>query len=373
MKIIILVPFVGNNKPDKIENCKTRFQVFAYYIFKYLSKFEYITVILSSCPHRGKTELHQKLVKNFVVPDGDHLILVDEGGFYARPKEFKTRIRMKIYGAICSVGLTNVYLGEEDILFYISPFGLQQRKNTLCLGWLSDSNVVTSNKLKNTINVLISYNLNQPIKEIKEIKILDTIYEFVRSNRKNGSNVIMKQLLDEGTKILELSRKIEESGKMCYFTNYKDRFDLYSESNIFFLLDRRIDKLTLVEMAMANIIIVSPKDYLDNNLINLLNIITYVDTIDWNEIVTRLNNNNNTREKLLSNNHCWSKGINNIVEFLNEFKLEKVDQEAQNLIIKEKEIKKEIIIKKKPHIINKLSNERDKKPTLIQSHLYFAS
>lgn len=369
MKIILLVPFVGKNPLNDIENCQTRFHVFAYFLYKYLSRYDYINVELHSCPQRGKTFLHQKLIQNFIVPTGDHLILIDEGGFYTRPKEFKIKIRTKIRGAICSIGVSNVYLGEEDMMFFVIPFGLQKRKNTMCLGWLSDNEILNSKKQDNIINILINYN---PAQQTNNKNIVDDIYEFVRSNRKKGSTITMKQLLQGGTKVLELSRKIEESGKTEYFTNYKDKYDLYSDTNIFFIFDKNINKLDLIEMTMANIIIIAPVGYIDDRLIEMLEIITYDDKLDWIEITNKLKNHN-PRNKLLCDDCTWDKGVYKIVDFLSNFKLDKKDYDAERMIQNEKEVqrKKETINKVTNKVTNKISHERDKKPTLFQSQFYF--
>ena len=126
----------------------------------------------------------------------------------------------------------------------------------------------------------------------------------------------------------------------------------------------------LYELAMANVVIVSPKSYISEHSRKELNIITYKDKILWTQIFEYINIIN-IRDNLIEKNYSWKDGVGEIINTLTNYKLTKKiikkKTRREKIIDKRNELKNLKELNKK--INTKKINKPKKRPILLQSRL----
>lgn len=284
--------------PTNLSDCQTKTQLFAYYLYKYLSLKNDIDIILYRAPTKGKSISHNRLYSNLKMQNADHIILIQNKGFYGRNKKFKACLSKFITGSMFSLTQNNFYLGNEDMLFYVNRLGLKFRNNTTCIGWASDCNKLIPNQDSDSINILIGNNNN---------KIMENVKNFINKNN-DYIDIILSEYTHnnyDGNIILR---------------NYEDRYDILKKADIYIITTQCCDYNLIFDLAMLNCVIISPNDYLHREVAELLDVITYTNDIPWEIVIDRLNTVN-TRQKLIKLGYTWENAINIIYNNLNDYKI----------------------------------------------------
>ena len=361
MKILLISNYTTKDEND----LKSRFDILSYSIYNYLKKYDDIEIICEKCIVNNRSSRLNKLLEKKIYENVDHAILIDPEGFFYKPSLFIRNLRKYVYGAICSIKLNSKYSGGEDILFYFNENLLNKRINSYPLGWMTNDKYLKPNKRPNTINILLGkkcfdIHLNL-IRKDKTKRILGDVFNFIKNNKTMKFRI--KQL-DINKSLLYYSPEtsIEFKNKNGIFDEYK----VISESNIYFVTNPLIDETILYELGLCNTVIVSPKNYVSIKTIELLEIIIYENTLPWDKIIDKLNDND-IRDKIIENGNTWENGIKLVYNKLNNFDISKKKinktTKSSKLSDRNKDLEKQI---KNKSLQPKL---RDKKPVLIQSQL----
>ena len=306
MKITIITDYY-KKAPTSLYDCKTQFHLFTYYINKYLSRIN-INIVIQSAPIKGKTISHNHCYSSYDTQKSNHIIIVQNKACYARNNKFISKLRNNVSGTICSFGISNVYLGSEDVLFYINSNSLITRKNTSCVGFCSDSSDLFPNKTQKIINILID--IPKAFDHKNHHDCYNNITKYVGDFIKANNYLIPIECYKHSNNYYE-----NYSGDKIAFNNYKERFDLYNKTNIFIVTTPNVNYNTLINLGMANCVIVAPKNILKKNIIELLDIIEYDKVLPWNIIIEKINTVD-TRNILIKNNYTWENAVNKIYNYI---------------------------------------------------------
>lgn len=340
MKILLIT---NNECPTELNQCNTFLNTVIYMISTHLSDIENVEVVTYTYYYKGRHGSLQKSLDNIKFPDADHVILVDEKGFYNRIPKLVEKLRETTTGAVTSLCFTSVYLGGEDMMFYFNPTGLNSRKKTCLLGWLTDNSLLYPEQDDSRINILIN----------GEDGDFHQLLEFYNMN----SSMISVKKIDNG-----MLTEYDSNGDMVDVSTISvdDMYKEIRKINIH-LISPSSDQYMMYCSAMCNAVIVSRVSFIDRYTENLLNVVKYDHNIPWPTVFNRLGTD--TRTTLINKGLTWSYGVNTIVDTLNSYeKVEKPVVVNKHTINRDKLHRTKDTVKKK-------SVENKKKKILLQSRL----
>ncbi len=323
--ILILTTFPIHNTPLLLKNCRTMFDTVLVYLVKYLSMYDNINIIYGVPIPRIRSSTYLNHLKQVVYPIVDHCILVDDKGFHSRLPNFLEKLRETTKCTISSIGISNVYYGGEDMLFYFSGSGLKDRPNTCSLGWVSDyDETVTDTITRNYSSLNILFNdydtvlpgtlSNEDIK--KKVSVGATIVRKLQKFKEKQSyvDVNLKQVRTDGFRNFTTNN----AGKWQTFGNSNsdsDRHNILSSANIYIIVNSlNIDKFFISELALMNVSIIAPYGLFDASFVKLYEIETYEGSIiPWHKI--KFNGTNN-QQKLVNEGCTWKDAVAKIYHMM---------------------------------------------------------
>ncbi len=293
MKVLLLTTYRVNTIPFNIQQCQDRYQLLAYHIYTTLQQDSNIEVILGETPHRGHASVLNRAMLSYEVPTVDHAIIIDDKAFHKRSTMFLKVLRKTVSGSISSIGLSSVYNGGEDILFYFNTIGALHRPNTICLGWSCDPSVMPVHKYDNEIIIILD-----GIKRGSETKDDDRLFQltsqlraFVERHHETLPTTIRRYLgagiMESG---LQQDLSFQEQERYKIIRLYRE----FGDAHVFLVTNKNPDYHLLYELAFCNVIIVAPKDYVHHQVVNDLQIVTYDGfDIPWRKVGDRMSTHNN--------------------------------------------------------------------------------
>lgn len=334
MKVLLLTTFPLNEKELLLDNCKKQYHIFTYMIKKYLNKRKNIETLLYQCTTKGKSSRFNIIVKSENFPEADHAILIDNRGFHNRVQLFMDLLRPKIKGAICTISASNAIVGKEDILYYLIPSGKSNKKHCKYIGWACDHELCVPSQNKTKIRFLIDHNYYGPHERMNKMDMTDTITEQLCEFLKTYDNdFIVRRFIRGGIETVDIKNintleKYKQGSGLCYTDACKE----YSNTDIFIVTHLECMGLSVLECAMAGALIVTPKGFIKDELINYLHAVQIStnkeDKIDFKHIIESIDHEK-SRQKALKFN--WEKSCNIIVNTLNDFnKYKKRDYRFKN-------------------------------------------
>jgi hypothetical protein len=319
MKILLLIPCITNiTNITNINNVITRSELYIYSLHKYLIKYG-IEVLIK--PYNSDLTMLNTL-------NIDHTIFINYDGFknmHLLVEQLKTVTR----GAICSLTNTSCYLKSEDIVFcmLMGP-NTQCIQNTVFLNYIVDDTLLSSSQDFDGIDILLNSTYKQFI--INKVNKTDvtqqtftSISQFMIKNA-GYTDIRVKFITHIGFDIYTYSNNNNNIIKTTKnITKYIDYYEEYSKTNLFFVTSKSqaLDGTMLLELALSNVLIIAPVNFVDKKLVSLLDILLYDGiNIPWKDIVYKLNDFN-IRDKLLkNNNYTWSGSvIPTIIDKLDKF------------------------------------------------------
>jgi hypothetical protein len=367
IKILILTTFNVNIKSLEIKNCENRFQIYSYFIVKYLSQIENVEVLVHRCCRKGKAS-----IQNIKVPEADHAILVEDGGFRLRPINYVSQLRKYIKGTITSIGLTGVYLGSEDMLFYF--YGTLRKNKTYYLDCIYDEDLYSYKKKDGTLNILFNDHCKVPDitrrHEDKTKILMKKLFLFSKKNSSFGINI--KKLNKYSINTYNNDGKIIKSVNLTLL----DLHEEIGNTHIFFVGHKNMDPLLLSEIAFSNVVICAPDNIVNARTVKGFDIITFTNTIPWNIIFNKINKIDK-RKQIINKGMMWKNKVKEIFEVITNIDRYvikyKSTKDKNSLLSKkfydDKKIKETQIDDRitKQHINNKKSTSKKKKYIYLQS------
>ena len=288
MKIVILVDYCDSSPPVSLENCKNRFQLYAYMLYKHI-KDSYAEITFN---HIGSP----------CVNNADHTIIIGDNSH--RPD----------FGKVMTLGISNVSHQGEDMMFYMDNC-CNDRTNTIYIGWLNDPTELYPDK-DDTLHVLIQ----NPYKECKLYdKIVNTMTKV-----KNKHKITVGILSNNYYRNLN-------TNSITVLDNYKVRYEIIRKSHVYILTSNMFDRELLYNFAMCNTLIVTNDTFISPKILNDVDCLFYDDDISWKDIVSRVKHIN-SRERIIKLKTA-EHAITKMVGFMEPFDDSERSSESNDVII----------------------------------------
>lgn len=348
MNFLILIK--SNATINVIEDCKTRAEFMAYTIKSLLP--DYMTITIKNCNQN---------INNIQI---DFIMYINETGFYYETCQFAKNINnITILNKNCKVlsfGISNKFYTIEDIMFGITQSTIND-KYMYVYPPLNEDLYIS----RNTDYFCIFFDYTQNIYDPQIMAICE-----IMKKLSADINVIICTINTRMINYYDLDLNFIET---MTFDSYIDYINELSKANLYFVTNICSDVYKLYELSMCNIPIISHELCIPKNIVDELDIYTYlhINNINWITIFYKLQNFN-IRSKLIMNNYSW---INFISTLINEIskQFEKTVQfdttilnikntQLSNIeLSKIQEISKTLNIGNcnRPYISNKLGNIHD--------------
>ena len=316
MKIDIVINCHSSNIQDA-GDCKTRSEYFAYMLKNYLIKHDDINVNIHRCyPFVKITKMFKNItINNFEKPD--HIIYIDDGGFYKTEQTFLTQLKNVTNNSVTSLGKHYKYYGNEDLMFIYTPNNNYPK--TCYIKPPLDINKNLPKKKKDIIYILIS----KPESDIRDYNIENTIHvlnaiEILLNNNQYERIEFKIALINKKTiNIIDINGNIIKTKE---FKSYCEYLNELNSANMYFQLIPCDDIYKLYELAMANTLIITTNIYIPTSIISELNIYKYDTELNWTDIFFKMNSYNQ-RQILIKNDYLWENVVNTIIDKLKDFEL----------------------------------------------------
>jgi hypothetical protein len=262
--------------------------LYSYYLRIELEKLG-ISTVPCPCPSQNAPdEEYIKLLNN--MPHGDHIISVEQRGFYNRKRiQFlMSGIRKKIAGKITTICDNNQIVGFEDMVYYAVPD--KERKGSKYVGWAADPQMCYPEQNPNTIRILIDHSYyGSPDKnpDRSEDIIRQTI-AFAKNYKEKP--LLVRRFICGGVETLSLDNpKFEIYNRNGLY--YPDACAEYRKSDIFIVTHAESMGLSVLESAMSGALILSPKSFIRKSLLEPLHHIEFSKEIPWDQVKNSLDAN----------------------------------------------------------------------------------
>jgi hypothetical protein len=259
-------------------------------LYKYfVEKTNFEVVYKPACP-QGRLHYKKHYASCDVMPQVDHIIFIDDKGLYKRNKTYLQKLKKSCRGSICVVCEKDRYWAGEDKLFCMST------KPIL------DEAMYVPNKDK-IIRVMID-TVERPYVDMNRPK-------FVRST----PNILLEKLgKDPNITVVKMPQ------------NYMQQIEEFKKAHIYFITAPDVDEILLTELALANVLVVSHKKFVNKRLVDKYGIVTYESDIVVGDLIKKLEGFN-SRSKLLG--HLES-SIEQFYEFFNSDKNNNIREICEN-------------------------------------------
>jgi len=313
-KIKLLLLINSNNKEfTSIEKCRTRSDFIGFMLKNHFAKMDNVDVSLKKCYPNVKVNYKSNEAIH-VFPYVDHIIFIDETGFYSKNVSFVDNLRKYSKYSVTSLCKGGKFYCGEDIMFsYIKDvIGY-----SVYMDPPFDQYIYAPRKQNNIIYILLSKpDVISKQLNIKEINYVLTKIKSVIDGT-NSKKLEFKIGLINGTSIDYINTDMNVLISK-QFEMYIDYIHELSKANMYILTDMINDTYRLHECAMAGTLIVSNSNYIQNDLAQKLNIYTYTDELVWNDLFKALSTNK-LRLSLIDAEYNWDKYAQEIINKLKEY------------------------------------------------------
>jgi len=169
--------------------------------------------------------------------------------------------------------------------------GKRKRKNARFVGWACDKELIKPRQSKHIINILIDHPYygredSRMAKVDQTLNISEKVYNWA----KNKNNVRIRRFCRGGIELVtkdnynKLEKYVQNDG-----LNYYEACKIYSNTDIFFVTHPECMGLVVLECAMAGALIVTPDNFIHNELLHLTRHVIIEDKFDMDTILTQIN------------------------------------------------------------------------------------
>lgn len=320
MKIDILIncePQLGLDNNQIIKKCKIRSEYFAYMFKKNMIEYDDVDVNIIKCYPYVKITMMFKTITINNLENTDHIIYIDDGGFYKTEPTFISQLRSIANYSITSIGKHYKYFHNEDLMFVYVPNN--NFKNTYYIKPPLDIDNNIPKKNNQMIYILIS----KPESDVLDYKIEDTMnvlnaIEILLNNNQYERIEFKIALINQKTlDTIDVNGNIIKSKTFQYYYEYLTELNA---ANMYFQVVTCDDIYRLYELAMANTLIITTNIYIPISLSSELNIYRYETELDWTDIFLKMNSYNQ-RQYLINNGYLWENVVDVILNKLKELEL----------------------------------------------------
>ena len=276
-----------------LENIKNQYQIIAFQLDKYIKKVggsDY-TILHQVLPIRGnqKSDELSERYQNFETHKVDFIIACDNRALFYRPLSFAEKLKSCARQGVFTFSANTAKIGPEDVLFYMVPSGKRNKRHCKYLGWTCDSTLCRPLQLKNKFRILIDHSYygryENMIKSDMTDSITTQVCDFAKRKRINGKRFIVKRFINGGIEEVDVNNpSIMEKYVQNNGLSYLEACREYSRTDVFIVTHKECMGLSVLENAMAGALIVAPKGYIKEELLNKVHHVEFEETIDW-EIV----------------------------------------------------------------------------------------
>ena len=312
--ILILSTF--DHESDKtftLNNIKNQYQILAFQLDKYIKKQASLDykIYHQLLPRRGKQksdEYSDRYLK-FDTINVDFIFVCDNRALIYRPESFAEKLKNHA-NTVYTFSANNAMLGKEDVLFYMVPAGKRNKRHCKYLGWTCDSRLCKPLHLKNKFRVLIDHNYYGRHKNMIASDLTDNVTKQVCQFAKKykEKRVIIKRFADGGIETIEKNNPVPlQKYNQGNGLSYVEACVEYSRTDVFIVTHKECMGLSVLETAMAGALILVPKGYIKEELLQNVHHMVFEDTINWDEVLEKV-------DKMKSRKMVMQYDINNFVE-----------------------------------------------------------
>lgn len=306
MRVLILTTYPIDRYVFDKSRCETRSQLFAYNIYKYLIQKDVEVEIEQCFPTIKSSHMRNKLLRK-TFPKVDHVLLVEEKGFYFRPDRYVDKLRTTTNGLIAELSIIPKYISRDVVKFCLGP-KYNSLKCSKYLGITLDEFALFPVDNIDTINLLVDKNVDNE-------SIYAQLKNFADNNKKDIVVNIYRWTYEDYEKYNNQTTDIE----VVDVESILDHYNVYSKIDMYFLNHKVDDEYKLYELGMANVMIVSPKEYIRQHLVDILDPVVYTSSkIPWKDVFLKYNGFN-IRDTLLEKEMVWSKSVDEIYEYMVDY------------------------------------------------------
>lgn len=308
MKIVI---FSGIQKPTSdlpYNHIVGTPALYSYYLRKEFDKLG-IETVPCRCP--SIVEDDKAYQSKFSVPEGDHILSVEQRGWFLRERcpSLIEKVKKSISGKITTICDNNTIIGEEDYLFYAIP--APKRDKSIYVGWAADGDLLYPEKEKGTLRILIDHSYYGYCARDLSIGIVDNVIKFAKSYK---DKVVIRRFISGG---IETVNPNEEPKRDIYSRSglpYLEACEEYRKADIFCVTHPESLGLSVIESAMAGAYVVAPYNHIKKPLLESLHHYEFTKEIPWEFILQQQLNPELSRYKASS--FTWDKVAKRIARTL---------------------------------------------------------
>jgi len=314
IKILILSTFKHGKEKFDLKHIRSQYQILAYQLDKYIkvngeNKF---TVMHQTLPIRGTSTRIKNLPehKSFDCVEVDFIIVCDNRGLHYRPPEFTEKLRLRARKGIFTFASNNAMVGSEDVLFYMVPSGKRNKRHCKYIGWTCDDTLCSPKQVKGRLQILIDHNYygrhQNMVKNDLTEDITNQVCEFAKNHKDH--QVVVRRFIAGGVETVNINnpQKMDKYVQGAGLS-YEEACAEYSKTDIFIVTHKECMGLSVLESAMSGALVLTPEEYIKDDLLKNVNHIPFQKTIDWKHTLENI-------DIKKSRNKVIKFGINNFVK-----------------------------------------------------------
>lgn len=315
MKLLILVNSHPNNIND-ITLCKSRSHFLALQLKNNLiGRKDIEEVFIEKCYPFSEIPEYNLIKSKYnglsinVFPMVDHIIFIDDYGFYDKIPKFMQYLRQYTKYSISTLLKSNRFYRGEDIIFEYIPQNNYLQENVLSCNPPLDEKFYYPDKHNKLI-----YILSQIPESFYDEDILYNKYnkKIKKYHFHNNDTIKFGLINTKKLNIVDDQNNIIESYE---FETYFDYIKELRKCDVYLVTGPCDDYYRLYELSFCNSIILTKNNYIPNNIIKKLGIYVYDNEFEPKEILNNLDKHN-IREKLLSDTNNWNLFSDKIINTL---------------------------------------------------------
>lgn len=283
MKIVI---FSGIQKPTSdlpLNYIVGTPALYSYYLRKEFDKLG-IETVPCRCP--SIVELDKSYRDGYSVPQGDHILSVEQRGWFLRehcPSLWR-KAKESISDKITTICDNNCIIGKEDYLFYAIP--APQKEKSVYVGWAADHDLLHPEKEKDILRILIDHSYYGFCQRDKSVEIVDDVIQFAKSYK---DKVVIRRFVSEGIETVSLDKEPKKDVYSRSGLSYLEACEEYRKADIFIVTHPESLGLSVIESAMAGAYVVSPYGHIKKPLLDPLHSYEFTKKISWDFVLQQLN------------------------------------------------------------------------------------
>src|SRR5574343_9354 len=312
MKLLIMCP---GNVPKSVDGIRCFTQVLNYYIPNNLK--ELIDVDVINLPLSNNEEVLRIFSS---VEEGYAAVLVLGLRYFSRvPRHFLPVLRARAKcpivqmhdGSRFDVDGVDLTLTFKDLDIIPPSRTAVHLKYNRCVGWAADHELfVPVTKNANELNVLIDHT-NYGGGPDYSIEVLRDVFSFVDSEIwKNRYTAVNVRRLSSGfvEEVRELPKSIDQYDRTKIIP-ITDLAKHYGHSDIFIVTHPESLGLVVLETALCGSLVVCKEGFVSKDRLNTINHISYNKSIDWQTVLTSIDQEANRRTAMSNNWQALTKNI----------------------------------------------------------------